>query len=163
MDRRTVLVALGTTITAGCGSSSPPHDTGPGNETENESSEPTAEGAPEQDRHWYLLARWVDESPPEVTPYPSDEPPVNDFDIVLGVFERAAEQSEADPPIDSQSHVSYGGGVSEQIPDEKKEAIQREFSDIEEYKSSSNELYYPTGRYFDHDGTIIALQLSRPD
>lgn len=159
MYRRSVLLALVPFVTAGCINSSSP-DSGSRNSTINGRND---EPNPERTRNWYLLARWVKEAPPDVTPRPSDEPPVSDFEAVLEVFDRAANQPESDPPDGSQSHVRYGGGVSEQITAEKKEEIECAFSDIEEYKSSSQDPYYPTGRYFDHVDTIIALQLDRPD
>ena len=158
--RRRALLSLCAVVTVGCvGSQSPNNDAPQNSTTDGDHDESTRENI----RNWYLLARWVEEAPTDVTPRPSDEPPASDFEVVLEVFDRAADRPESDPPDDSQRHVSYGGGVSKQISTKTKEEIEREFSDIEEYKSYSRDLYYPTGRYFDHEGTIIALQISRPD
>lgn len=160
MRRRSALLALGAALTAGCvGAPAPNESQTPNDTSHNESNDSDQR----DDRGWYLLAKWVEEAPPDVTPHPSDESPASNFDIVLELFDKAADEPESDTHDDPQPAVSFGESRSTEITEETKEDIEREFADIEEYKSSSSDEYYPSGRYFDHDGTIITLDIARPD
>lgn len=166
MDRRSVIVTFVGAAIAGCGRAT--DDGIPDNQPGTTPTERT--GVTAQDNHGgtrstsnvernaVLSARWVEFLPEdsEAEPYPSDEPPVDEHDVLLNLFDRAVEQDEWEPPgtRTRTSEPRIGEIVSEEIDREHGRDIANDLDGLDNYSEPD-----PTGRYFDHDDTLVAFRM----
>jgi hypothetical protein len=162
MNRRAVVIGIGTAFTAGCiGNTDIPN-----RKSDGEDEEPTEAGIPDStytpNRQPVADARWVEEAPDELDPQSTSEPPIAEYDSILKLFDRAIEQEEWEPPEDrDDQHTpdkSAGEPVSRGLNEETYESLQDDLEDYEYWDDGD----YP-GRYFDHKGTIVALDVGKPE
>lgn len=109
-------------------------------------------------RNAVLIARWVEFQPEEseVKPYPTDEPPISEHPVLLDLFDRAAEQDEWTAPSTRTrtAEPRLGEQVTEIISRKIGEAISNDVQNLDNWSGAT-----PTGRYFDHEGTLIVFQM----
>lgn len=158
MKRRSFLGVFGVAAAVsvgGCsgGSTEDSDPNSPGENSPTETSTPTAteEDLPRpytQGPAHLLWAYWVDEAPSDIDPYPSDEPPVSDHDVVHTVFDDALEHIE-------QDDSGRGNGVFWEVSESTFYEIEYAFDDIE--GNGDRPLY------FEHKGEVIALKFDVPD
>ena len=156
MNRRPFLVAAGlagSVSVAGCSGRSDEDS----NRTPTEDSTPTKTDTPtatEEDlprpytkgpAH-LLSAYWVQEVPSDIEPYPSDEPPVIDYDVVHTIFDDAVEQDK----LDSSNESTRGKAVYWEVSEATFYGIEYDFEDIEGNGEQQ--------QYFNHDGEIVVLK-----
>lgn len=96
-----------------------------------------------------LLARWVGEATADVEVHPSDEPPVSDYDVVIGLFEDAVTKPSAG---ETDYGAVRGQGVDTGVSEETYEALSNALEEVETSEES-------IGRFFEHDDTIIQFLL----
>lgn len=168
MKRRTLLTSTGivaATAFSGCTSSGDETDSSP---TEESTSTPTEQQTESEDEYprepqpgagrYLLTAFWVSETPAEIEPQPSTEPPVADHGVVLDLFEEAAEQAE----WEESDHYRMGDEYEprgEWVVWEVNEEMYREIAlDFEEIETDEEGLMF-----FDHEETIVALHMDIED
>lgn len=157
MNRREMIAVIGIFIGAGCTTSPGTHYL---DNDDDDDEEPRFTDERELNRDSHLSARWVEEAPDDIDPYPSDKQPVAYYTVVLELFEEAVEQDEWQPPDDRTPHsdIMAGEPVSVTISQEKEQELRGEFSDLGIQGGEE----YP-GMYFNHDGTIIVLHILSDD
>lgn len=160
MNRRGVILGLGTVLTAGCtGTSDTPRSESNDEDTEPTETPPSTEQEPTPDRQPVADARWVEEAPDELDPQSTERDPIAKYDQILALFDRAIEQNEWDPDGRSDGHApekSAGEPVSTGVSSETHKSIHDDLEDYEYWRES-----YP-GWYFDHDGRIVTLEVGSP-
>lgn len=158
MKRRSFLGVCGVAAAVSVGGCSgrSTEDSDPASSVENSPTETTTPTATEEDlprpytqgpAH-LLWAYWVDEAPSDIDPYPSDEPPVSDHDVVHTVFDDALEHIE-------QDDSGQGNDVFWEVSESTFYEIEYAFDDIE--GNGDRPLY------FEHKGEVIALKFDVPD
>lgn len=95
-----------------------------------------------------LWAYWVQDVPSDIEPYPSDEPPVADYEVVHTVFDDALEQGE-------QDDSGRGHDVLWEVSESTFWEVEYEFEDLEGNGDRP--------QYFEHDGRVVALKFDVPD
>jgi len=167
MNRRSVILAFAATGTAGCtsltggedGPSEQPTDTSTDRPSGTDTSdEPNGERERTIERNAVLDARWVEYKPDDVDvdPYPTDEPPIRDYGVLVQLFDRAAEQDEWGHPGTRTRTVDprLGEMVGEEISKEKGREIGSDLRGLDNWSDEGL-----TGRYFDHDSTLIVFKM----
>lgn len=140
---------------AGCSS-----ETGDGSAgTSTERSPVSLGGGSTPDRSPVASSRWIDEPTEDVEIYSSDEPPVAEFDEIVALFDEAVSQDEFEPEDESSREnpeVGLGEPVSTRIGDETYETIQDHYDRDEFYRGDT------PGWIFDHEGTLVTLDVGKP-
>lgn len=93
----------------------------------------------------------MQEAPSDIEPYPSDEPPVSDYDVVHTVFDNALEQGQREASDDTER----GNDVFWEVGESTFYEIEHAFDDIEGNGERP--------QYFDRDGEAVALRFDVPD
>jgi hypothetical protein len=181
MRRRSVIAAAATCAVAGCISPSdgsdrdlqPSNDTdtpheGPDPEDVSERFDGVGDGDPSgshespdsrgRERNAVLNARWVEYNPEDsgADPYPTDQPPIAEYDVLLELFDRAADADEWEPPgtRTRTAEPRLGDTVVETVSIERGEEIVDDIRGLENESETQ-----PPGRYFDHEGTLTAFHM----
>lgn len=114
------------------------------------------------ERSAVLIARWVEFQPEEseVEPYPTAEPPISEHPVLLDVFDRAAVQDEWTAPgtRTRTAEPRLGETVTETTSREKGVEVSNDVQKLDNWSDVT-----PTGRYFDHDGTLIVFHMEYDD
>lgn len=163
MNRRQLLVSgsigLGLPI-AGCldgiGQTNEVQDDG-GTPT-GRSSKSLVEGST-PDRQPVASSRWIEEPAEAVNIYSSDEPPVAELAEIVALFDNAVVQDEWEPEGEDHREtpeVGLGEPVSTGIDEETYEAIQAHYDRDEFYRGGT------PGWIFDHEGTLVTLDIGKP-
>lgn len=166
MNRRSVIAAVATGFVSGCinPSNGSDRDLQPSNDTDSPNEGPDSEDDIESheergyERNAVLTARWVEFNPEDsgVDPYPTNQSPVADYDVLLELFDRTVEADEWKPPGTETrtAEPRLGDPVSETVSIERGEEIA---ADLRELNNKSDA--QPPGRYFDHDETLVAFRI----
>lgn len=116
-------------------------------------------GAATPDRSPVASSRWIEEPSEDVKTYSGDEPPVAELDEIVALFDDAVAQDEWEP--DGEDHrenpeVGLGNPVGTQTTEETYETIQNHYDRDEFYRGDT------PGWMFDHDGTLVTLDIGKP-
>lgn len=150
---RTLLVAALTL--AGCSTET---DDGSGG-TPPEGSAVSLGGGSTPDRSPVASSRWIEEPAEDVKVYSSDEPPVAEIDEIVALFDKAVAQDEYegdDEGSRENPEVGLGEPVATRIGEETYQAIQDHYDRDEFYRGDT------PGWIFDHDGTLVTLDIGKP-
>jgi len=166
MRRRSVIAAAATCAVAGCTSPSDgsDRDLQPSNDTDTPHEGPDSEDTIEnpetrgRERNAVLNARWVEYNPEDsgADPYPTDQPPIAEYDVLLELFDRAADADEWESPgtTTRTAEPRLGDTVVETVSIERGEEIVDDIRGLENESETQ-----PPGRYFDHEGTLTAFHM----
>lgn len=127
--------------------------------TPTERSTESLGGGSTPDRSPVASSRWIEEPAEDVKIYSSNEPPVGDFDEIVALFDEAAVQDEFERESESSREnpeVGLGEPVSTQIGEETYETIQGHYDRDEFYRGDT------PGWIFDHEGTLVTLDVGKP-
>lgn len=111
------------------------------------------------DRSPIASSRWIEEPAEDVNVYSSDEPPVSEIAEIVGLFDEAVAQDEFEQEDESSREnpeVGLGEPVATRISEETYEAIQDHYDRDEFYRGDT------PGWIFDHDGTLVTLDIGKP-
>lgn len=168
MKRRILLTGTGILISMGIGGCIGGGDETDPSSTEEPASTPTEQQTETEDEYprepqpgagrYLLTSFWVNETPEDIEPYPSTEPPVTDHGVILDLFDEALEQAE----WEESTHHPLGDEYEprgEWITWEVNEEMYRELSlDFEEIDSDDEGLIF-----FAHEGDILVLHMDIED
>lgn len=111
------------------------------------------------DRSPIASSRWIEEPAADVEIYSSDEPPVTELDEIVALFDEAVAQDEFEREGESSRdhpEVGLGEPVATHITTETYETIQTHYDRDDFYRGDT------PGWIFDHDGTLVTLDIGRP-
>lgn len=155
--RREFLQTLPVTavMLAGCST-----DAGDGSDgTRTERSSESLGGNSTPDRSPVASSRWIEEPSADVEIYSSDDPPVAELDEIVALFDKAVAQDVWEP--DGEDHrenpeIGLGEPVGTRITEETYETIQTRYDRDEFYRGDT------PGWIFDHEGTLVTLDIGKP-
>lgn len=100
-----------------------------------------------------LAAWWVEYAPGDADVSPSDEPPVSEHDVLLGLFDEAVEQRRV-------GETAYGAAHGAGVYDSPSEATYEELSTVLAEKRTPDERPY---LFFEHGDSIVRLLMTVDD